>query len=299
MFSHNSIFNEDDDEMIEDMFTLSNVSYQYPNGQNALQNISLSIKKNKKIAILGNNGAGKSTLFLLLNGLIKPTNGKIYFLGNPITYEKKSIQQLRKNVGIVLQDCDSQLFMPTVFEDICFGLNNIGLNKNFTTKMALQAMDETDTYSLKDRAIHSLSIGEKKRVAIAGILAMNPEIIILDEPTAGLDPYYSKKIIKLLNKISLQGKTIVISTHDIELAYEWADEIIVLHKGKVVLHGSPFNVFKQEDTIKTCHLDQPWMYLLQQLVIPLNETSHMIQDKKQLIEQLKNALSNQNLSKMM
>ncbi|WP_044893329.1 energy-coupling factor ABC transporter ATP-binding protein [Bacillus alveayuensis] len=283
--------------MNEVMFTLSNVSYQYPNGQTALQNITLSIKRNKKIAVLGNNGAGKSTLFFLLNGLLKPTSGTIYFRGHTLSYNKKAIRKLRKAVGIVLQDSDSQLFMPTVFEDICYGLYHVGINGKEIEKLVQQAMIETDTYHLKDRSIHSLSIGEKKRVAIAGILAINPEMFILDEPTAGLDPYYSKKMIELLNNIHLQGKTIILSTHDIELAYEWADEMIVLHKGKIVLQGSPFTVFKEEDTIQSCHLDLPWMYVLQKLVSPLDEASSINLNKKQLIQQLKNAISNKTCRK--
>ncbi|OEH93129.1 energy-coupling factor ABC transporter ATP-binding protein [Bacillus solimangrovi] len=238
---------------------MKNISYQYPDGTKTLKNISLKIDHRKKIALLGNNGAGKSTLFLHLNGILKPTSGSLYFDGVPISYKRKEMKKLKQAVGLVLQDPDSQLFSSTVYEDIAFGPRNLGLSKEEVDQIVNQTMSDTETDQLKDKPPHLLSIGQKKRVAIAGVVAMQPQLIVLDEPTAGLDPYYVKRIIGVLDDLHAQGKTILLSTHNVDLAFQWADEILIMNEGEIISQGLPETVFMNEEILNRSHLDKPWI----------------------------------------
>lgn len=243
----------------EPLLTFEQVSYQYEDGTMALDQINLSIEKGKKIALLGNNGAGKSTLFLLLNGILKPTSGSILYSGKKLTYKRKEIQQLRRQVGIVFQNSESQLFSSSVYEDIKYGPKNLYLRSEEIDRRVDEVITLTETESLKDKPPHFLSIGQKKRVAIAGIVAMNPELMVLDEPTAGLDPYYSKRVLDLLKKIHHQNRTILLSTHNVDLAYEWADEVIILNNGRLLAQGTPVEVFSKIEIIEKSHLQKPWI----------------------------------------
>lgn len=245
--------------MSELIVTLEQVSYQYADGTMALDQINLSIEKGKKIALLGNNGAGKSTLFLLLNGILKPTNGCILYNGKKLTYKKKEIQQLRQQVGIVFQNSETQLFSSTVYEDIKFGPKNLNLPTEEVERRVKEVITLTETEPLKDKPPHFLSIGQKKRVAIAGIVAIDPELMVLDEPTAGLDPYYSKRMLDLLEKIHHRNRTILLSTHNVDLAYEWADEVIILNNGHLLAQGKPVEVFNKREILETSHLHKPWI----------------------------------------
>lgn len=241
------------------ILALENISYQYADGTMALKNITLTIEKGKKIALLGNNGAGKSTLFLLLNAILKASNGKLRFHGEPFSYKRREIRKLRQHVGIVFQDPDTQLFSSSVYEDIKYGPRNMGLSREKVEEAVKKAMELTETEGLKDKPPHLLSIGQKKRVAIAGILAMNPALMVLDEPTAGLDSYYTKRVMQILNDIHSQEKTVILSTHDVNLAYEWADEVIILHDGEIIQYGSPIEVFQNDEIIEKSHLEKPWI----------------------------------------
>ncbi|PGT84403.1 MULTISPECIES: energy-coupling factor ABC transporter ATP-binding protein [Bacillaceae] len=245
--------------MLLPLVTLEHVSYQYGDGTMALNDITFSIEQGKKIALIGNNGAGKSTLFLLLNGIIKPSKGFITYKGKKINYNRKEIKQLRQRVGIVFQNPDSQLFSSSVYEDIMFGPKNLGLPLDLVKQKVQEVMLLTETESLKDKPPHFLSIGQKKRVSIAGVIAMEPELMILDEPTAGLDPYYSRKIMELLGTLHNRDRTIILSTHNVDLAYEWADEVIVLHDGEILSQGEPNDVFQQINVLQKSHLEKPWM----------------------------------------
>ena len=270
--------------MQQNLFDIDRLSHCYADGSIALNNLSLAIKKGKKIALLGNNGAGKSTLFLHLNGILQPTSGTIYFKGKPLSYNRKSLLSLRKQVGIVFQDPDSQLFSANVLQDISFGPQNLGLSKEEVLRRVEWAMGQTETAIFKDKPTHFLSLGQKKRVAIAGVLAMDPEVIILDEPTAGLDYYFSKQIMNVLDHIQKQGKTIILSTHDVNLAYEWADEIIVMHDGEILCQGCPVTVFEQDDLIKKAHLDKPWImetfqFLIQEKLLSASSTTPQTKEK--------------------
>lgn len=246
--------------MTELFFDIQKLTYQYADGTTALHELSLQIPKGKKIALLGHNGAGKSTLIQHLNGLLKPSSGAIVFQGEPLTYSKKALQNLRQQVGIVFQDADTQLFSGTVKKDIAFGPLNLGWSKDKIEQRVEWAMAQTETTELADRPIHFLSVGQKKRVAIAGVLAMDPTVMILDEPTAGLDNYYANQIMHLLAQLEDKNRTILLSTHDIQLAYEWADIVIVMHKGQMIYYGNPVQLFENEAILKQAHLERPWAY---------------------------------------
>ncbi|TYR80742.1 ATP-binding cassette domain-containing protein [Priestia megaterium] len=273
------------------LFDIKELTHRYTDQTVALNKISLQIKKGKKIALLGNNGAGKSTLFLHLNGILQPTSGQLLFKGKTITYDRPSIRELRKQIGIVFQDPDSQLLAATVMQDISFGPHNLGLSKKEIIERVEWAMKQTETVMLKHKPTHFLSLGQKKRVAIAGVLAMNPEVLILDEPTAGLDAYFAQQIINVLNQIHRQEKTIILSTHDVNLAYEWADEVVIISNGEVLYQGDPITAFQQEEVIERAHLTKPWVLeTFQQLVNTgmFHSTVKIPVSKKELFESMGN-----------
>ncbi|MGG0655822.1 energy-coupling factor ABC transporter ATP-binding protein [Rummeliibacillus pycnus] len=275
--------------MNELFFDIQNLTHRYADGTVALNNLSLKIAKGKKIALLGNNGAGKSTFFQHLNGILQPSSGQIFFQNQPMKYNRKALLALRSHVGIVFQDPDSQLFAGNVRQDISFGPLNLGWPTDKVTEMVEWAMTETEVTHLQDKPIHFLSIGQKKRVAIAGVLAMNPDVFILDEPSAGLDPYYSKQILLLLNTIHALDKTIILSTHDVNFAYEWADEIIVMSDGEVIYHSNPFDIFEQENLLLKSHLEKPWVFEMAKVLQSkdvLSSTNEFPRNKEQLIPYL-------------
>ncbi|MET1178649.1 ATP-binding cassette domain-containing protein [Peribacillus simplex] len=259
--------------MDEHIFHIEGLTHQFADGTFALNDLSLTIQHGKKIALLGNNGAGKSTLFLHLNGLLQPTAGKIRFKGKKMKYDRKALLSLRKQVGIVFQDPDSQLFSANVQQDISFGPMNLGWDRKAVQEKVNWAMAETEITELKDRPTHFLSLGQKKRVAIAGVLAMEPDVWLLDEPTAGLDPYFSRQIMALLDSIHHHDKTIILSTHDVNLAYQWADEVVVMNDGKVIYQGDPVSVFHDEDVLLQAHLEKPWVFEMFQALLQSREPS--------------------------
>lgn len=245
--------------MEQPFLTLKDISYQYPDGTVALNQLSVKIKMGQKIALLGNNGAGKSTLLLHLNAILTPTSGQLFHRGKSFTYTRKEKRMLRQQVGIVFQDPDAQLVSSSVYEDIKYGPYNMGLSPQEVKERVEAAMDITETFSLKEKPPHFLSIGQKKRVAIAGVLAMNPALMILDEPTAGLDPYYTERVLTILNAAYNEKRTILISTHDVDFAYEWADEVWVMVDGRMISTGSPLEVFQDESLFHKSHLKKPWI----------------------------------------
>ncbi|MTI81140.1 MAG: ATP-binding cassette domain-containing protein [Firmicutes bacterium] len=267
------------------IISFENITYKYEDGTIALKDIILSIEHGKKIALIGNNGAGKSTLFLLLNGILKPTSGHIKYKGKKLSYTRKQIKHLRQQVGIVFQNPDTQLFSSSVYEDIRYGPKNLGLSSEKLKKTVHEAMILTETEYLKDKPPHFLSIGQKKRVTIAGIIAMNPELLVLDEPTAGLDPYYSEKVMLLLDNIHNKNRTVLISTHNVNLAYEWADEVFILDNGKIIEQGSPIEVFNNLEAIKQSHLERPWIMDICQNLNLLEKDYP--KSKKELLEMMK------------
>lgn len=241
-------------------FELANISYRYPDGTHALRDLSLTIGRGERIALIGHNGAGKSTLFQQLNGILQPTTGEVLFNGQKMRYRKKELKRVREHVGIVFQDPDAQLFSGNVKQDIAFGPTNLGLTQQEVQARVDWAIAQTEIDSLADKPIHFLSLGQKKRVAIAGVLAMQPAVLILDEPTAGLDHYYANQIFSLLRQLETPERTVLLSTHDTQLAYEWADRIVVLHEGTIIYDGNPYDIFSQDDLLQKAHLEKPWVF---------------------------------------
>jgi len=231
--------------------------YTYPDGTPALNGINFKVNKGEMVVMLGPNGAGKSTLFLHFNGIIKPTKGQVLVKGKPIKYDSKSLIDVRKTVGIVFQNPDDQLFAPTVKQDVAFGPLNLGLPEDEIEKRVNDALKAVGMEGFEDRPPHHLSGGQKKRVAIAGILAMEPEIIVLDEPTAGLDPLGASHIMKLLYELNKKGITIIISTHDVDLVPVYADYMYLINKGKILGSGTPREVFGDTQLIRKANLRLP------------------------------------------
>ena len=230
--------------------------YSYPHSVRALEGINFIAPRNARIAVIGSNGAGKSTLFKHFNGIFKPTTGSILIRGEPIT--KANIREVRKFVGIVFQNADDQIFSPTVEQDVAFGPTNLGLDEETIHHRVHEALKIVGIEDLADRVPHHLSGGEKKRVAIAGVIAMEPEVLVLDEPTAGLDPQGVHDLIGFINSLSKQyGMTVIFSTHDVSLVAEVADYIYVMNKGRFVAEGNVEQIFMQPDMLKSMRLDVP------------------------------------------
>ena len=190
----------------------------------ALNGLSLTIKRGKKIACMGSNGSGKSTFFLCCNGIHRPDSGTLYYNGKPFGYTKKELLSLRQKVGIVFQDPDRQLFAASVKQEISFGPLNLGYSEEETRRKVTAVLKELDITSCSRKPTHALSGGQKKLVSIADILIMEPELLILDEPAAALDPFYTETVYKLIERITEQGITVMMATHDVNHAYLWADE---------------------------------------------------------------------------
>ena len=231
--------------------------FTYHDGTKALKNVNIQVKKGEKIAIIGPNGAGKSTLFSHFNGLTEPTSGHVEIDGKKIIFEREELLEVRQKVGIVFQDPNDQLFAPTVKEDVAFGPMNLGLEYDEVKKRIEEALEMVGMSGFEDKTPHHLSGGQQKRVAIAGIVAMRPDIMILDEPTAGLDPEGVDKVLAILNKLNSEGMSIVISSHDIEMVNEFADKIFVLYNGEIIAEGNNHQIFSDKELLKKAHLKAP------------------------------------------
>ena len=243
--------------MNESHLSVKNLSYTYPDGTRALKNINMEIFKGEKVAIMGPNGAGKSTLFSHFNGLTEPTSGYLELDGKKMEYDKKTLLEIRQKVGIVFQDPNDQLFAPTVKEDVAFGPMNLGLDYEEVEKRVNEALELVGMKKFKDKTPHHLSGGQQKRVAIAGIIAMRPEIMILDEPTAGLDPQGVDQVLTILNNLNKDGMSIVISSHDIEMVNGFAEKIFVLYEGELLARGDKHEIFSNKELLKKAHLKAP------------------------------------------
>lgn len=243
--------------MNESHLSVKNLSYTYPDGTRALKNVNMEIFKGEKVAIMGPNGAGKSTLFSHFNGLTEPTSGYLELDGKKMEYDKKTLLKIRQKVGIVFQDPNDQLFAPTVKEDVAFGPMNLGLDYEEVEKRVNEALELVGMKKFKDKTPHHLSGGQQKRVAIAGIIAMRPEIMILDEPTAGLDPQGVDQVLTILNNLNKDGMSIVISSHDIEMVNGFAEKIFVLYEGELLARGDKHEIFSNKELLKKAHLKAP------------------------------------------
>lgn len=243
--------------MIAPLLAARGLEYVYPGGVVALRGLDLSIERGQKLAILGPNGSGKTTLLLHLNGTCKPTRGEIRLDGRPASYDRRALNHWRRRVGLVLQEPDDQLFAATVGQDVSFGPLNLGLSDAETGERVREALESLRIAHLADRATHMLSFGQKKRVAIAGVLAMRPELLVLDEPTAGLDPHGVTHLLGVLQQLHEAGATLVFSTHDVELAYAWADQVAVFHEGAVLCQGETAAVLGDRAVLHQARLRPP------------------------------------------
>lgn len=223
----------------------------------SLNGFSLEIKRGKKIAFMGSNGAGKSTFFLSLNGIHKPSKGTLYINGEPFDYSRKGLLKLRSKIGIVFQDPDNQLFSASVMQEISFGALNIGMNEDETRNAVNDVIKALEITPFQHRPTHALSGGQKKQVSIADVLVMHPEVIILDEPTSSLDPKHTEIVNKIVDMLVSQGITVLISTHNVDYAMEWADEVVLIHDGKALMHASPEEVFANTAALELTNLKKP------------------------------------------
>ncbi len=234
-----------------------NLYFSYDHARyNALNGISFTARERERIAVLGPNGAGKSTLFKHFNGILQASAGSVLVDGEPVT--KKNLVAIRRKVGLVFQHPDDQIFSPTVEQDIAFGPYNLGLPPEEVAKRVDTVAHMLALEDLRNRPPHWLSGGEKKRVAIAGILAMKPEVLVLDEPTAGLDPAGVTELFEFLNSLPhTLGCTVIYSTHQVELVPETADRIYVMEHGKITGEGTPDEIFMQSSLLKSARLELP------------------------------------------
>ncbi|CDM70357.1 putative ABC transporter ATP-binding protein MA_0394 [Clostridium bornimense] len=268
---------------------IRNLNYSYNSDKKALNNITLSINKGEKIAFLGANGAGKSTFFLNLNGVLHPDSGDIIYDG--IIMTSKNLNTLRKNIGMVFQDADNQIIASTVFSEVSFGPMNMKLPIEEVKSRVTESLEYMNITSLKDRPPHYLSGGEKKRVTIADIIAMKSEIIIFDEPTASLDPLNINLLEDVLSKLYDDGKTLLISTHDVDFAYKWATRIILFANGTIIADDIPVNIFKNQSILKEANLKTPILFDVYEMLKEKNNVTTLsyprtIDEMKLLIDNL-------------
>jgi cobalt/nickel transport system ATP-binding protein len=270
------------------------VDYTYPGSLHpALQNLTLRIPAGKRCALIGHNGCGKTTLFLLANGLYQPQKGQVRWQGQPLRYDRATLMDLRRKVGLVFQDPEQQLVAATVEEDISYGLCNLGL----PDREIVQKVEETiAAFHLTDLAawpVHHLSLGQKKRVSLADVMVLQPELLLLDEPTAYLDQIQTRDLMAKLRQIQAMGTTIVMATHDLDLAYCWADWIFILNHGQLVLEGTPQAVFDQRETLHQLQLGVPLVFeVLDQVAAALANASQQAESQglDQILEPLRNRI---------
>lgn len=244
---------------------IQDLNFSYEHDKAAVTNVNLNIFKGEKIAVLGSNGAGKSTFFLNINGVLTPNQGEIYYRGKKIT--RKTLNELRKNIGIVFQDADNQIIASTVLAEVSFGPMNLKLPREEVQIRVDEALSFMNLTAFKDRPPHYLSGGEKKRVSIADIIAMKPEIFIFDEPTAALDPKNAQMLFQVLQKLSEEGKTLLISTHDVDFAYRFAERVIVFDEGSIIADGTPLKVFKNDAVVQKANLKCPVMLEVYEMLV--------------------------------
>ena len=231
---------------------VQDLHYTYPGETVALQGVSFRIEHGEAVGIVGANGAGKSTLLQHLNGYLVPIRGTVRIGDYPLT--KETVRQVRRTVGMVFQDPDDQLFMPTVYEDVAFGPLNLGLPPADIEMRVAQALETVGAWHLRDRPPYRLSGGEKRAVAIASVLSMSPDILVLDEPTSNLDPRARRHLIALLKSFH---HTKIIATHDLDLVLDLCSRVIVIHEGRVRADGTVQAIFEDEALLEDSHLEKP------------------------------------------
>lgn len=247
------------------MIKVRNLEYAYPDGTKALSSVDPSVEKGESVGLIGPNGAGKTTLLLHLNGILKGS-GQIEVCGMPIN--NGNLRKIRRRVQIVFQDPDDQLFMPTVFDDLAFGPLNMGHPKETVEHLVKEALEAVEMEGYENRCPHHLSFGEKKRIAIATCLAMQPEILILDEPSISLDPRARRHLIQFLKGLEV---TRIIATHDLEMVLELCSKVSIVDKGKIIAQGKPKEILSQEGLLEAHGLEVPLSIRYSDTYRPLEE----------------------------
>ena len=239
--------------MAEALVELRNVEYRYPDGTRALGGVDLTVRRGRSVALLGPNGAGKSTLLLHLNGVLRPSAGTVRIGGRDLTQD--ALPAIRRAVGLVFQDPDDQLFMTTLYEDVAFGPLNSGVSPAEADALVHEALHQVGLADVASRPGHHLSFGQRKRAALATVLVMKPELLVLDEPTANLDPRSRRQMLSLLAAL---GTTCLVATHDMDVAWELCEDAAVLDGGIVAASGTREEILTDEALLHEHGLELPW-----------------------------------------
>ena len=246
--------------MNQEYLSVNNISFEYPDGFKALENINLSLSKGERLAVLGPNGAGKTTLILHLNGILGDLNGQITLNNN--SFSEENISKIRKSVGLVFQDPDDQLFMQTVLDDVMFGPKNFGFSDELVKKNSMKALEQVKMLQFIDKPPHHLSFGQKRKVAIASVLASEPELLVLDEPSSNLDPASRRELIDILKNLDV---SIILVTHDLPMALEICNRSVILNNGKITANDETYKILKNEKVMADNRLELPFGFALHHL----------------------------------
>ncbi|MGP4091160.1 ATP-binding cassette domain-containing protein [Streptomyces sp. KR55] len=239
------------------LVALRGASFAYDEGPVVLDGLDFAVPEGRALALLGRNGSGKTTLMRLLSGGLRPHTGQLTVEGRPVSYDRKGLTRLRTTVQLVVQDPDDQLFAASVAQDVSFGPLNLGLSDAEVRSRVAEALDALDIAGLADRPTHLLYYGQRKRTAIAGAVAMRPRVLILDEPTAGLDPDGQERLLATLDALRARGTTVVMATHDVDLALRWADDAALLTPSGVRTGPAP-TALARTDLLRQAGLRLPW-----------------------------------------
>lgn len=237
--------------MQKKIIEVKKLSYSYPDGTSALRDINLEVFEGETLGIIGPNGAGKSTFLLHLNGILKG-NGYVKILEMEIN--DKNLKKIRRKVGMVFQDPDNQLFMPTVFEDVAYGPLNMDMPKDEVEKAVINALQKVDMLSAMKRISHHLSFGEKKRISIATVLSMDPDILVLDEPSSNLDPRHRRDLINFLKSLEI---TKIIATHDLDMVLDLCSRVVLFDEGTVIADGDVMEILNNKELLESHDLEIP------------------------------------------
>jgi cobalt/nickel transport system ATP-binding protein len=274
------------------LIEITDISFAYPNGdgRKALDRLSLSIAAGERVAVMGPNGAGKSTLFQMFNGLLKPDSGQVVVDGLPVVREH--LPAVRRKVGMVFQDSDDQLFNATVYREVAYGLVNMKVPEEELNATVKWALDMVDMRDFIDKTPFNLSGGEKKRIALASVLSMKPQILVLDEPTNELDPKGSSDLLALLNKLNHDlGITLVFATHDVDIVPLLANRVVLIEHGTIQFNGTPAEAFRETDLLRRLNLRAPRLaqlgeILMQDGLLPAHELPLSVEEARALFKQV-------------
>lgn len=254
--------------MTESILQLEGVSYAYPDGPLAVKNLSVSIRKGERVAVLGRNGAGKSTFFLLCNGILEPESGRVACAGHTVTRKKADLLELHRRVGIVFQEAENQIIAVTVEGEVSFGPLNLGLSLPEVQRRTSHALSAMGLEDYSQRSPQYLSGGEKKRVTIADILAMEPDVILLDEPTSSLDPENVARLEEILDRLTQAGIALLVSTHDVDFAARFAQRGLVFAEGTLAADSTLDEIFSDSALLERAGLRKPWIWQTAEVLCP-------------------------------